>query len=82
MSRLGVRVIIAVVIALMALFFVAFIFKMTTVDPLPNVLACTPERITLMVEVTIETPRTNGIILERHALGCSLYYFEARGVGD
>jgi hypothetical protein len=34
------------------------------------------------VEVTVETPRANGSILERHALGCSLYYFEARGVGD
>ncbi len=82
MSRLGVRVMIAVVIALMALFFVAFMFKMTTVDPLPNVVACTPERITPMVEVTVETPRANGIIQERHALGYSLYYYEARGVGD
>jgi hypothetical protein len=64
------------------LFVTWFAFALTPVDPLPNVVACTPERITPMVEVTVETPRANGIILERHALGCSLYYFEARWVGD
>lgn len=71
-----------VVVLVPLLFIVTMFFKFSYVDPVPKVVACTGEQITPMMEVTVESPRDNGIITERNALGCSFYYFEARGVGD
>jgi hypothetical protein len=76
------RWLIVIGILVMVMLFAAFMLKMTYVDPMPNVVDCTPERITPMVEVTVETLRVRGTIVERHAFGCTLYYYEARGAGD
>jgi hypothetical protein len=52
-----------------------FVVDLTPVDPIPNGVTCG----STLVEVTAKTPRANGMLVERHALGCTFYYFESRG---
>ncbi len=76
---MGVKTTLGWLIAIGTLLLVAlFVVDLTLVDP-PNVVACVPDTFTPLMEVTVETPRANGVIVERHALGCTFYYFESRG---
>ncbi len=78
------RCLIAVGILVMVMLFAAYMLVMTTVDPLPSVVACRPrdQQTVPMMEVTVDTPRVKGVMIRRHAFGCSFYYYEATGASD
>jgi hypothetical protein len=77
------RCLIAVGILVMVMLFAAYMLVITTVDPLPSLVACLRDQQTVpMMEVTVDTPRVKGVMIRRHAFGCSFYYYEATGAGD
>ncbi len=77
------RCLIAVGILVMVMLFAAYMLVITTVDPLPSLVTCLRDQQTIpMMEVTVDTPRVKGVMIRRHAFGCSFYYYEATGASD
>ena len=66
---MGAVVVLAVVLALTSL-----VFRVTPIDR-PIGFAC----VSPLIEVTADTPRAGGTLIDRQFGGCTFYYSESRG---
>ena len=54
-------------------------FKFSPIDPMPSVVACYPYREIPIIDLTVDNNRVFGTVTERHAFGCTFFYYESRG---
>ncbi len=74
MRRMMLIAALLLVVLFFASFAAVFIYWLP-MDPLPSVADCSGRAI----DVTAETARPRGILIERDFLSCSFWWYEARG---